>query len=100
MNALRRAWNQVQRSGKSPGTDGMTPEEFGKRSNHHLNRLRQQIIGGSYEPYPVRQFFVKKKSGKLRPIRIWTVRDKVAQRVVVDAITTVQKMLFKHRCDG
>ncbi|MEL6528203.1 MAG: reverse transcriptase domain-containing protein, partial [Chloroflexota bacterium] len=94
MNALRRAWNQVQRSGKSPGTDGMTPEEFGKRSNHHLNRLRQQIINGSYEPHPVRQFFIKKKSGKQRPIRIWTVRDKVAQRVVVDAITPVLEQHF------
>lgn len=94
MNALRRAWTQVRKSGKAPGTDGMTPDAFEARLNHELNRLRQQIIGGTYEPHSVRQFFIKKKSGKERPIRIWSVRDKVAQRVVVDTITPVLESHF------
>lgn len=40
MNAMRRAWSQVRRSGKSPGTDGMTLDAFEARLNHELNRLR------------------------------------------------------------
>lgn len=94
MNALRRAWAKVRRSGKAPGTDGMTIDAFEARLNHELNRLRQQIIGGTYEPQPVRQFFIQKKSGKLRPIRIWSMRDKVTQRVVVDAITPLLEAHF------
>jgi CRISPR-associated protein Cas1 len=72
----------------------MTIDAFEARLNHELNRLRQQIIGGTYEPQPVRQFFIEKKSGKLRPIRIWSMRDKVAQRVVVDAITPLLEAHF------
>ena len=87
MNAMRRAWKQVRRSGKSAGTDGMTLDAFEARLNHELNRLRQQIIAGSYRPQPVRQFYIQKKSGKQRPIQVWSVRDKVAQRVVVDYLT-------------
>lgn len=94
MNAMRRAWNQVRRSGKAPGTDGMTLDAFEASLNHELNRLRQQIVSGTYEPQAVRQFFIKKKSGKLRPIRIWSVRDKVAQRLVVDAITPILEEHF------
>jgi len=94
MNALRRAWTQVRRSGKAAGTDGMTIDAFEARLNHELNRLRQQIVGGTYSPQPLRQYFIEKKSGKLRPIRIWSLRDKVAQRVVVDAITPVLEAHF------
>ena len=89
MDALRRAWNQVRRSGKSPGTDGMTLDNFEANLDVELNRLRQQIVNETYQPHPVRQFHIKKSSGKLRPIRVWTVRDRVAQRVVVDTITPI-----------
>ncbi len=94
MNAMRRAWNQVRRSGKSAGTDGMTLDVFDARLNHELNRLRQQIIAQTYQPHPVRQFYIPKKNGKKRPIQVWAVRDKVAQRVVVDIITPVLEAHF------
>lgn len=94
MNAMRRAWHQVRRSGKSAGTDGMTLDAFEARLNHELNRLRQQILSGTYQPQPVNQFFIPKKSGKLRPIQVWSVRDKVAQRVVVDYLTPILEAHF------
>ena len=94
MNALRRAWNQVRRSGKSPGTDGVTLDAFAAHRDRELNRLRQQIIGRTYQPQPVRQFFIPKKNGKRRPIQVWSVRDKVAQRVVVDIITPTLETHF------
>lgn len=94
MTVMRRAWKQVRRSGKSAGTDGMTLDAFEARLNHELNRLSQQITAGSYRPQPVRQFFIAKKSGKQRPIQIWSVRDKVAQRVVVDYLTPYLERMF------
>ncbi len=94
MNALRRAWHQVRRSGKSAGTDGMTLDAFEASLNQELNRLRQQIIGGTNQPQPVHQFFIPKKSGKMRPIQVWSVRDKIAQRVVVDYLTPILEEHF------
>lgn len=94
MNALRRAWKQVRRNGQSPGTDGVTPPQFEERLNVELNRLRQQVIGGTYQPHPVRRFYIQKASGKKRPICIWAVRDRVLQRAVVDYMAPGLEALF------
>lgn len=96
MNALRRAWKQVRRSGKSPGTDGVTPAQFEANLDIELNRLRQQILGGTYTPHPVRRFYIKKASGKERPISVWAIRDRVAQRVVVDYLTPIFEGFFMN----
>lgn len=94
MNALRRAWRLVRRNGASPGTDGVTQEQFEANLDLELNRLRQQILGGTYQPLPVRRFYVKKASGKQRPISIWAMRDRVAQRVAHDYLTPLLESLF------
>jgi group II intron reverse transcriptase/maturase len=94
MNALRRAWRLVRRNGASPGTDGVTQEQFEANLDPELNRLRQQILGGTYQPQPVRRFYVKKASGKQRPISIWSMRDRVAQRVAHDYLTPLLESLF------
>ncbi len=94
MNALRRAWRLVRRNGASPGTDGVTQEQFEENLDLELNRLRQHILGGTYQPQPVRRFYVKKASGKQRPISIWSMRDRVAQRVVHDYLTPLVESLF------
>jgi len=67
----------------------MTLDKFEADLDVELNRLRQQIMNDTYVPHPVRQFYIKKKSGKFRPIRVWTVRDRVAQHVVADTITPI-----------
>ena len=94
MNALRRAWRLIRRNGSSPGSDGQKPADFEAHLDKELNRLRQQILGGTYEPQPVRRFFIKKASGKERPISIWSTRDRVAQRVVHDYLTPSLEALF------
>lgn len=94
MQALRRAWQQVRRSGKSAGTDQVTSEQFEQHLNMELNRLRQQLMNGTYQPQTVRRYYVKKESGRDRPITIWTIRDRVVQRVVTDYLTPIFDDLF------
>lgn len=94
MNALRRAWRLVRRNGASPGMDGVTQQQFEANLDLELNRLRQQILGVTYQPIPVRRFYVKKVSGKQRPISIWAIRDRVAQRVVHDYLNPLLESLF------
>lgn len=94
MNALRRAWQQVRRSGSSPGSDGVTPEQFEQNPDASLNRLRQHILNGTYQPQPVRRFYIKKTSGKQRPISLWSLQDRVAQRVVHDYLAVLLEPIF------
>jgi len=94
IHALRRAWQWVRRGGAMAGTDGVTLERFNNALDSELNRLRHHLLTGVYQPYPVRRFFIKKASGKQRPISVWTVRDRVVQRVVHDFLAVPFEKIF------
>jgi RNA-directed DNA polymerase len=94
IHAMRRAWLQVRRSGKSPGSDQVTPELFEANLDTEIKRLRQQLIAGTYQPQPLRRYYVKKTSGKERSITIWAIRDRVAQRAVADYLTPLFDSMF------
>jgi group II intron reverse transcriptase/maturase len=94
MNALRRAWRFVRRSGPSAGTDGLTQAQFEEHLDVELNRLRQHMLNGTYQPQPVRRFYVKKASDQQRPISIWAMRDRVAQRVIHDYLTPLLESIL------
>ena len=92
--ALHRAWRLVRRSGLSAGTDRVTPQEFERRLEDELTHLRHDILSGQYQPKPVSRFYLPKSNGKQRPITLWAVRDRVAQRVVLDYLTPILEDVF------
>jgi len=92
--ALYRAWRLVRRSGSSAGTDRVTPQEFERQLEDELTHLRHDILSGQYQPKPVNRFYLPKPNGKQRPITVWTVRDRIAQRVVLDYLTPILESVF------
>ncbi|WP_119071496.1 reverse transcriptase domain-containing protein [Aggregatilinea lenta] len=92
--ALHRAWRLVRRSGPSAGTDRVTPQEFERNLEDELKRLRHDILSGQYHPNAVNRFYLPKPNGKRRPITIWAVRDRVAQRVIHDYLTPILEAIF------
>ena len=93
-NALRRAWQMVRRNGNSPGIDGVTMQTFARQLDVELKRLRGEVLSGQYQPQPVKRFYVEKTSGKNRPLALWTVRDRIAQRVIHDYLTPIFEGMF------
>lgn len=59
-----------------------------------MKRLRHDILNGQYQPQEVNRFRLPKPNGKQRPITIWSVRDRVAQRVVLDYLTPILESIF------
>lgn len=94
MAALHRAWLLVRRNGPSAGTDHVTPKDFEHHLEVELKRLRHDILAGQYAPQPVNRFYIPKPSGKQRPITVWAVRDRVAQRVIHDYLSPVLELMF------
>ena len=84
--ALRRAWLAVKRSGGGAGVDGMTIQKFEADLAEELSMLRQQLISGDYQPQPIRRIMVPKPNGGLRPLALWALRDRIAQRAIYDII--------------
>jgi len=81
-DALHRAWRQVRASGGGPGMDGESIRAFESDLEVKLAELGQELEKGTYRPRGVRRVFVPKPKGGLRPLAIWTLRDRVAQRAV------------------
>lgn len=80
--ALRRAWLAVRANQGTSGADGATLAEFEAELGANLSSLRRQLLDGSYRPRRVTQVLVPKAGGNWRPISLWTIRDRVAQRAV------------------
>ncbi|MBI4675902.1 MAG: group II intron reverse transcriptase/maturase [Chloroflexi bacterium] len=91
---LLRAWKRVRANGGAPGMDGETLRAFEENLRANLDALQGELKTGVYQPRGVRMIPVPKASGGYRPLTILAVRDRVAQRVVYDALAPVYEQKF------
>ncbi len=79
---MHMAWNLTRKDGAT-GVDGVTAADCERDLEANLSDLLTRIKSGSYRAPPVRRHFIPKADGKLRPLGIPTLEDKVAQRAIV-----------------
>jgi len=88
---LRSAANAVlARPGSSTaGVDGKTRDYFRKTFEEQLATLRESLKRKTYHPQPVRRVYIPKSNGKMRPLGIPALRDRIVQealRAILDPI--------------
>ena len=86
--------------GKKPGIDKVTASEFRKNFESNLETLRRELKHGTYQPKPVRQVLIPKANGKMRPLGIPCLRDKIVQEAIRMALEPIFEVEFHDSSYG
>ena len=85
-DTLGAAWQMVRRNGGSAGVDGQTIAmvEGGEGGvQTFLDKIETELRTKTYKPEAVRRVYIPKANGKLRPLGIPCIRDRVVQAAVL-----------------
>ncbi len=89
-DVLWTAYQRCRANAGSPGIDGETFAEIESQDLHlWLAQLQVELRDGTYRAQPLRREWIPKANGKLRPLGIPCIRDRVAQMAMTLVLTAV-----------
>ena len=76
---LSQAWEEIRRNkgSQTPGIDTLTAEDV---DLPRIRRLSARLRAGTYRPKSVRRTYIPKRNGKLRPLGIPSIEDRIVQQ--------------------
>jgi len=90
----------VERNKGAAGIDKMPVEALRLYFIEHGAEIEQQIRDKKYKPQPVRRVYIPKANGKLRPLGIPTVVDRVIQQAVAQVLSRGYERYFSDHSYG
>ena len=79
----------------APGVDGVTWKEYETGLEDRLNDLHGRVHRGAYRAMPSKRKWIPKANGKLRPLGIAALEDKIVQQAVVTVLNQIYEEDFR-----
>jgi len=84
------SWHRVKKNDGKPGIDGQTIDDIERHGvEPFLKQIQSDLQERTYKPEAVLRCWIEKANGKLRPLGIPTIRDRVVQtacKIVIEPI--------------
>jgi RNA-directed DNA polymerase len=100
MQTLRAAWQKVAKNAGAAGVDGQSVERFAARAEFYLEELERALRSGEYRPEPIKRVEIPKGGGKMRPLGIPAVKDRIVQTALKLVIEPIFEREFEDSSYG
>lgn len=97
---LALAWTKVQANQGAAGVDGQSVERFAAKAEDYLSELSAALRTEIYRSHAVKRVEIPKGDGRLRPLGIPTVKDRIVQQAVRLVIEPIFEIGFRDGSYG
>lgn len=97
---IKAAIHAVKSNKGAPGIDKMPVGTLESYFTEHGEEIKEQIRAKKYQPQPVRRVYIPKANGKMRPLGIPTVEDRVIQQAVAQVLSRGYERYFSEHSHG
>jgi group II intron reverse transcriptase/maturase len=94
------ALKRVKENKGSPGIDGMTVDELPDWLRENWERIREELLAGTYQPQPVKRQLIPKRGGGQRELGIPTVLDRLIQQALLQVLQPIFEPEFSPHSYG
>ena len=97
---LKEAIHRVKINKGASGVDKMSVNQVEAYFYEHKDEIIDSIMNKTYKPQPVRRVYIPKANGKLRPLGIPTVIDRVIQQAIAQKLSPIYEEIFSEYSYG
>lgn len=97
---LKEAIKRVKVNKGVAGIDKMTVDKIDSYFEEHKNEIISNIMNKKYKPQLVKRVYIPKSNGKLRPLGIPVVIDRVIQQAIAQKLIPIYENIFSDNSFG